>query len=295
MSTPQPCWIDGELICVGTPALRLDDSAFNHGRGCYTTARICSGRPRWPERHAVRLSRDAEQLGIGRLDPALVVRALVETAHAAFGEPGGEEGEERKEGKGAGEANKAAKDGIVRVQASRDAAERVHLAAVPRPLGDDPPTWRACTAPFHHEGPMPWGGAKVSNHLLFALASDFARTQEADEALLVDREGYLIEGARSSLVVVDREGRPCLPDLRRGGVAGVARQLLQEELPELAVRNLPAIELLEARELVAVNAVRGARSCVQLDRRNVGNGRVGPWSRRIGALLGGEPVEMSPR
>ena len=285
MNTFRPCWIDGELIRVGTPALRLDDSAFDHGRGCYTTARICSGRPRWPERHAARLSRDAEQLGIGRLDPTLVVRALVETAQAAFGE----------QGRAAGAANKSAGDGIVRVQASRDATERVHLAALPRPLGDDPPTWRAFTAPFHHEGPMPWGGAKVSNHLLFALASDFARAQGADEALLVDREGYLIEGARSSLVVVDREGRPCLPDLRRGGVAGVARQLLQEELPELAVRNRPALELLEARELVAVNAVRGARSCVQLDRRNVGNGQPGPWSGRIAALLDRGPTPVSRR
>ncbi len=283
MSISRPCWIDGELICAGTPAVRADDSAFTEGRGCYTTARVCGGRPRWPERHAARLARDAAQLGIGRLDPALVLRALTETAQAAFG-------------RGVCDVGRASdQDGIVRVQASRDADARLHLAAVPRPLGDDPPTWRACTAPFHHEGPMPWGGAKVSNHLLFALASDFARAEGADEALLVDRPGYLIEGARSSLVVVDHEGRACLPDLCRGGVAGIARQLLQEELPELRVRNLPATLLAGARELIAVNAVRGARSCVQLDRRNVGNGRPGPWSSRIGALLAGNPPTRNKR
>ena len=272
MSSSRPCWIDGELICADTPALRADDSAFSHGRGCYTTARICGGRPRWPERHARRLARDAQRLGIGVVDTALVVRALEETAQAAFGE-----GEGRREGEG---------EGIVRVQASCDATSRVQLTAVPRPLGDDPKTWQLCTAPFPHEGPMPWGGAKVSNHLLFALACDFARAEGFDEALLVDRDGYLIEGARSSLVVVDREGRVCMPDLRRGGVAGVARQRLQEQLPELAVRNLPASDLDTARELVAINAVRGARSCVQLDRRKLGNGQPGPWSARIGELLG---------
>ena len=219
MSPCLPCWIDGELVFAGTPASRADDSAFSHGRGCYTTARIWRGRPRWPERHAARLVRDAQRLGIGELDATLVLRALTETAQAAFG-AGGSDGSSVGDG-----------EGIVRVQASRDARARVHLTAVPRPLGDDPQTWRLCTAPFRHEGPMPWGGAKVSNHLLFALASDFAHAEGVDEALLVDRDGYLIEGARSSLVVVDREGRVCVPDLRRGGVDGVARQHLQEQLP----------------------------------------------------------------
>jgi branched-subunit amino acid aminotransferase/4-amino-4-deoxychorismate lyase len=275
MSPARPCWIDGELVGADLPALRVDDRArsrFSLGRSCYTTARIFAGRPRWPERHAERLARDASQLGIGRLAPALVVRALVETANAAFGPHDG---------------GRAA-EGIVRVQASRAAAARIHLLAEPRPLGDDPPFWRACTAPFPHEGPMPWSGAKVGDHLLFALARDFSDAQGVDEALLVDRDGYLIEGARSNLVVVDRAGRLSTPDLERGGVAGIARQRLQELVPELAVRNVTIGELQRAEELIAINAVRGARSCVQLDRKNVGNGRPGLWSRRISRLLGDE-------
>ena len=53
---------------------------------------------------------------------------------------------------------------------------------------------------------------------------------------------------------------------------------------------VPARREVEARaeELIAINAVRGARSCVQLDRKNVGNGRPGLWSRRISRLLGDE-------
>ena len=68
---------------------------------------------------------------------------------------------------------------------------------------------------------MPWSGAKVSNHLLSALASDEARTAGVDEALLLDREGYLVEGSRSNLVVVTRSGETTTQDPSRGGVAGV--------------------------------------------------------------------------
>ena len=132
---------------------------------------------------------------------------------------------------------------------------------------------------------MPWGGAKVSNHLLFALASDFARGRGVDEAVLLDREGYAIEGSRTSLVVVDRHGRAWLPDLARGGVAGIARALLLERLPELSVRNLTAGELRNAEEIVAINAVRGARACLQIDGVDVGSGRPGPWSARLREAL----------
>jgi branched-subunit amino acid aminotransferase/4-amino-4-deoxychorismate lyase len=273
MSTCGPCWIDGELLDVEAAALRADDSAFSEGRGCYTTARVCGGAPSWGPRHAERLARDADGLGIGRIDPALVLRALEETARAAFREA----------------------DGVVRVQASRDETGRVHLTAVPRALGDEPESWQLCTAPFRHEGPMPWGGAKVSNHLLFALASDFARGRGVDEAVLLDREGYAIEGARTSLVVVDPDGHACLPDLARGGVAGVARALLLVRLPELSVRNVTAGELRDAPEIVAINAVRGARACVQLDGIDVGSGRPGPWSARLREALAGGEARVSRR
>ena len=108
MSTCGPYWIDGELLDVEAAALRADDSAFSEGRGCYTTARVCSGAPAWGRRHAARLARDADGIGIGRIDPALVLRALEETARAAFRDA----------------------DGVVRVQASRDGTGRIHLTAV---------------------------------------------------------------------------------------------------------------------------------------------------------------------
>jgi branched-subunit amino acid aminotransferase/4-amino-4-deoxychorismate lyase len=172
-------------------------------------------------------------------------------------------------------------DGVVRVQASRDGEGVLHLTAVPRSAGAEPPVWRACTAPMRHEGPMPWSGAKVSNHLLFALAGDHARTAGCDEALLLDRHGYLVEGSRSNLIAVGRDGRLATPDLARGGVAGVGLAVLRERMREIAVRDVSQGELGELRELIAVNAIRGPKAIVSLDGREIGDGRPGPVSRRL--------------
>ncbi len=263
---PGPCWVDGVLREREAAALPATDSAFSWGLGCYTTARWLGGAVLFGERHAARLARDARRLGLGGLEPERVVEGLTETGRAAFGTG----------------------EGVVRIQASRDGEGRLHLTAVPRHVGPEPATWRAGTCPFAHEGVMPWSGSKVSNHLLFALASDWAREQGLDEALLVDRDGHVVEGARSNLLRVDADGSISTPDPARGGVAGVGLEWLRERAPEIRLRHLAAHALEGASELVAVNAIRGPRPVVELDGAPVGDGRPGAVARRLRALFDAE-------
>ena len=244
--------------------MRADDVAFAEGRGCYTAVRIRGGKPRFAARHLRRLEAGADALGLGRPDPERVLRALQELAEAAL--PGGE--------------------GIVRLQLSRDSGGALHLVAVPRGLGEDPPEWSAIVAPFRHDGGtlLP-GGHKLTNRLALALAGDAARRAGAQEALLFDASGLLVEGARSNLVVVDAGGRPATPPLSRGGVDGIARQLARERVPGIAERDVDAAGLRAAREIVALNAARGAVPIVSLDGRPVGDGCGGPFARRLAEAL----------
>ena len=171
------------------------------------------------------------------------------------------------------------------MQASQDGDRGVHLTAVPRAIGDEPEMWRACVAPIVHEGRMPWSGAKVTNHLLFALAGEHAAAHGCEEALMLDREGYLVEGSRSNVVVVDEQGDVVTPELSRGGVAGVGLEVLREGMPAIRERHVAGSELARAREIVAVNAVRGPRAVVSLSGRAVGDGRSGPVARRLAELF----------
>jgi branched-subunit amino acid aminotransferase/4-amino-4-deoxychorismate lyase len=132
---------------------------------------------------------------------------------------------------------------------------------------------------------MPWSGAKVTNHLLFVLAADYARSQGADEAVLFDTDGYLVEGSRSNLIVVDAEGRLSTPDLCRGGVAGVGLEVLCEREPMIRVRHIADAELTTARELIAVNSIRGPRPVVQLDGQPIADGKPGEHAARLAELF----------
>lgn len=257
------CWIDGRLQPLDEPAVRADDSAFSEGRGCYTTAKVVGGRPRFPERHAARITRSVRALGLGEVDPHAAETALRELAKAAFGDG----------------------DGVVRIQASRDGDGNPHLVGVPRPLGSEPAQWRAMVIALAHAGAGMAPGVKVSSRLTMALAGDAAREAGVDEALLLDGAGFLVEGSRSNIIVVPQGGVPTTPPDGAGGVSGIARGLALERVPELVEAPVSEAALREAREIIAVNAVRGARPIVALDDARVGDGAAGPWSRRFAEAL----------
>jgi branched-subunit amino acid aminotransferase/4-amino-4-deoxychorismate lyase len=263
MPDPGLCWIDGRVAPVREGLLPVDDGAFLEGRGCYSTGRWTGRELRFAERHAARLARDARALGIGALDPALALRAGRELGRAAFG----------------------AGPGVVRLQASRAADGRVRLVALAWELGPEPAVWRAITLPFAHPGATPWAGAKISNRLLHALAGDRAREAGVEEALLFDAGDRLVEGARANLVFVGEDGAARVPPAARGAVAGVALSIAREGVGGLAEGDCARAALGSLRELVALNAVRGAVAVVEIDGRPVGGGAPGPWAGRLRAAL----------
>jgi branched-subunit amino acid aminotransferase/4-amino-4-deoxychorismate lyase len=262
----QVCWVDGRLVPRDRPTVRADDSAFSEGRGCYTSVRIQRGRARFAERHVRRLQRGARDLRLGCVEPAAVERALSELAEAAF--PDGE--------------------GIIRLQISRDAGALLHLVGVPLGLEPDRPEWIAVTSPLPHSGELLPGGHKLTNRLVLALAAELAREAGADEALLFDAADRLVEGSRSNLVVVTREGTPATPPEELGAVAGIALQVVVERIPEVRRQPIARSDLRTAREIVALNAVRGARPITRLDGRPIADARPGPWATRLGEALADE-------
>lgn len=212
---------------------------------------------------ARRLARDAARLGLGALEPDRALAALRELGGASFG----------------------AAEGVVRLQASRGADGALRLVGTVRALGPEPEAWSARVAPFAHEGPGPHEGAKLSGHPRIALAREAARAAGCEEALLLDAADRLVEGARTSLLVVLEDGVLVAPPLARGGVRSVAREVAEAGLGTLTERDVTRAALGRAREIIALNAVRGAVPIVRLDGAPVGSGAPGPWAARLRELL----------
>jgi len=249
-------WLGDRLVERDAAPIAGDDSAFAEGRGCYTSVRIEKGRPRFEARHLRRLARGAAALSLGRFDPECARRALRELPAAAL--PGGE--------------------GAVRLQLSRD-GRGLRMVAVARGLGENPPRWSAITAPQRHAPPPVPGGHKLTSRLVLALAAESARAAGADEALLFDGEGRLVEASRSNVLWVDEDDRLLSPPLARGAVAGVALEVVRERVP-IHFRDARLPTLRKARALFAVNSVRGARPIVRLDGAPVGEPSH-PWAARL--------------
>ena len=268
MSAVDRCWVDGRFVAVSEPVVRVDDGAFAGGRGCYTSARWTGRRARHQERHVARLVRDARALGIGDVDPALAHRAIEELGRAAFADG----------------------CGVVRVQASRTAEGRVMLVARGRPLGPEPGHWRAISLPFAHAGGPVFHGAKISNRLLHTLGSDAVREAGVDEGLFFDADGSagrLVEGTRTNLVSVGADGVATTPPDARGAVAGIALEVVDAVLGPITRADRTRGDCAELREIIALNAVRGACAITVLDGRPVGSGRPGPLARELSAALDG--------
>ncbi len=239
--------------------------------GCQTTARVRDGVADFVERHIARLHRDCARVGLTAPDADRVVEVFRTLGRAAF----------------------AAGEGVIRLELRpRPAGDTVSIA-IPRPLGDDAPIWRATLAPFNHPGPGQHPGVKLTDHAIWARARAHALDRALDEALLGDEGGQLVEGARSATLVVRSDGSLAFPDPDLGGVASIGLAVLSDHAQGLEARRIAVGSLRGAREVIAVNSVRGVRPIVSIDGFAVGDGRPGPVARRLAAVFDAAVQEES--
>ena len=76
------------------------------------------------------------------------------------------------------------------------------------------------------------------------------------------------------------------PELALGGVEGLGLAVVRHGRRDLREARLDREAVLNVRELMCVNAVRGVVPIVEFDGRPVGDGQSGPVSRRLGAVFG---------
>ncbi|HEU4427244.1 MAG TPA: aminotransferase class IV [Myxococcota bacterium] len=229
---------------------------------CYTTARWSGVRVALGRRATERLARDAAALGLGAIDPERALAELTRLASYRFG----------------------AEPGIVRLEARRDAHGALALAGTTRGLGPDPRAWTAVSAA--HSGPHALApGAKLARPDVEA-AREAAQAAHADDALMFDAKGRLVEGARANVIVARADGALSIPALSLGCVRGLALEVLRETLPEIAEAELTREDLARAAELIAVSSVRGAKPIARLDGDAVGREPTpGPICERLATIL----------
>ncbi|MDA0328615.1 MAG: D-amino acid aminotransferase [Gemmatimonadetes bacterium] len=271
-------FLNGAFIPKSEAMISVDDRGFLLGDGLYEVTPFYGGVPFGLDRHLARLARGLEWIRI-----AYDVESL-EAMHRELLTRNGLENAERS---------------MVYMQITRGAAPRTHYF----PEGDVTPTifasakawsrptdevwnrgFRAITVPDRR-----WSRVDVKTICLLpnAMAFQAARDVGADDAILV-RDGVAIEGAHQNFWGVF--GGTAVTHPKTGHILpGITRGVVLEEAHAAGVpveeRPIQVEELIDAEELFFTGTTGEVRPVVEVDGRAVGDGRVGPVTRRLSDLL----------
>jgi len=240
------------LVDPAEGVIAVDDEGFSRGRAAFETLRVYGGRPFRLEQHLQRLGGSVERLGYPAPDPAelevlaglaLDESGLADAALRLFHTPGPE---------GASPVSVAVVAPLpASLEETRARGQRLVTLAFPRR-----------TAPWL----LP--GTKSVSYATHVAAETEAKHRGADDAVLVDDDGIVLEGTVTNLWW--REGSMLLtPSLDLGILAGETRAALLELAPEsgYAVEQglYPATRLAEADEIFTSSSVREVMPVVALD------------------------------
>jgi D-alanine transaminase len=132
-----------------------------------------------------------------------------------------------------------------------------------------------------------------------ALARQRAHDAGADEAWLVDDNGFVTEGAACNAWIVTADGDIMTRPAESGILRGITRTVLIEGLRaqglKLVERPFTVIEAQAAREAFNSSAVGLIMPVISIDGRPVGEGRPGPVALRLRQLFHGWAEKSSSR
>ena len=279
--------VNGEIGPADAARVSILDHGFTFGDGVYETLRTYGGRPFRLDRHLVRLRASADRLGIAvprgdaelsRELEALLARASNPESYIRIIVTRGQ--------------------GDISYNFERVKGPTVVMVAKPLPgypaahYADGVDVVVASVRRNHRLSLDPI--IKSCNLLNNILAVREAQARGAVEALLLNLEGEVAEGASTNVFAV-RAGTVLTPPLAAGILAGITRDVVLELAPRLGLpareERLTLGDLLAADEVFLTSTTRELAPVARVDGRPIGGGRPGPLTRRLLAAFREEAAQ----
>lgn len=272
--------LDGALIDANEARVSPFDAAYLYGDGLFDTMRAYHGYLHRFEQHLDRLAREAELLRLDidtstehwrdRIGALLEANGLVDT------------------------------DARVRIQVSRGGTHETDQTRA-EPGSTTPVEFvvaREISESVAHEqergvrvmtlqsafarGNFPQ--VKSLNYLPSIMALRFARSSGFDEALLLNAQKRVLEGATTNVFAI-QGGVLRTPSTRLGLLPGITRQAVLEIAPRIGLHTDEVMgelkDVLLADEVFLTGSVKEIVPVITIDRSPVGSGEPGPWTRRL--------------
>jgi aminodeoxychorismate lyase len=211
-------FLNGQFVPENQAVVSVFDRGFLYGDGLFEGIRVFNEKPfRWKQ-HLERFQHGANFL---RIAVPFSPEALEEFARHII-------------------AENQMPNSLLRLTLSRGVgargyspknAERPTVVMATHPMAavepSNPPAWRLFISSFHLPAGEPLARFKNLNKLPQVLARAEADAEGADEALLLNSDGFVVEGSTSNLFWI-RNGTVCTPPLPSGILPGVTRAAVLE-------------------------------------------------------------------
>ncbi|MEM2521226.1 MAG: aminotransferase class IV, partial [Candidatus Caldarchaeum sp.] len=138
----------------------------------------------------------------------------------------------------------------------------------------------------------------AANYLNSILASTEAKMMGYDEALLLDHQGYVSEGAGENLFLVKNEvlaTPPTSSSILEGITRDTVIKMASDEGFRVVERPISRTELYTADELFFTGTAAEITPIVEVDGRKIGDGAVGPVTSRLRKLYDNTVRGLEPR
>lgn len=272
---PRIAYVNGRYLPQDEACVNVEDRGYQFADGVYEVVHLYDGRLIDEDLHLDRLARSLRELRLphpmGRNALRLV---LLEVAR-----------------------RNRLREGLLYMQITRGVARRDHafpskpippsvVVTIRRlpPYPADVTRWTASAITYPDQR---WARCDIKSTALLpnVLARQAAKEKGALEAILIDAEGMVTEGAATSFWIVDRNGvlrtrhldNAILPGCTRGALL----TLLRDEGMEFAESRFSEQDLRDAHEAFISSATSFVKPITQIDGQPVGDGRVGPVAKRL--------------
>ncbi|ELZ74390.1 branched-chain amino acid aminotransferase [Haloferax larsenii JCM 13917] len=271
--TARSYYVDGDIVPADEASIPVTDRGFLYGDAAFETLRAYSGDVFHWGAHADRLAETCDVLGMDHGLSDTELRACIDETLAA---------NDLEEAYVRLSITRGSQPG--RLTPAEDVDPRVVVIVEPLPRGgrgsepvwDGPATVQTVRTRRIPDRALP-ARAKTHNYLNGILARTELRVTGADEALMLDSEGYVTEGATSNLFFVADDAL-CTPSLDGPVLPGITRRvvldLAREEGIPIRERRFTPDEVRAANEAFLTNSTWELRPVETVDGISVGDGPV---------------------
>jgi D-alanine transaminase len=273
---PRISYVNGQYVKHADAMVHIEDRGYQFADGVYEVCEIRHGYIVDITRHLDRLDRSLREL---RIAAPMSRKALVQVIRETV------------------RRNKV-RNGLFYMQVTRGVARRDHVfpaegikpSLVVTAKSTDPSVIarknangiKAITVPDNR-----WDRVDIKTVGLLsnAMARQQAKEAGAQEAIYIDRDGFVTEGAATNIWIVDPDGTLVTRPAEHGILRGITRTTLMEVGARLGLkiveRNFTVNDMLDAREVFITAATSICFPVISVDGKTIANGHPGSVSQNI--------------